>query len=180
MPELGTLNELAKKQKMNYDAQDDSNANDAEISFHSAPCMTWIYTDHVNKSDIVCVAVPIISGSQDINFGLSVDGMNLIISYTWPKPMFSPELLFSKKPNMPITHPKVHAFASRVLDCEFSEVSKPKGSMVVPLPIKVQRENGTWTKEGFKIEESNIILLEFKAYQKKLIIDDADTSITFV
>lgn len=178
---MGAVNDPAKKQK-NCDATDDScvEVNDAVISYNSAPCMTWIYTDHQNKSDIVCVAVPVISGSQDINFGFSIDGMNLIISYTWPAPMYSPALMFSKKPNMSLTHPKIQAFASRVVECEFSEVSRPKGNMVVPLPIKVQREVGTWTKEGFKLDDCNIILLEFKAYQKKLIIEDADTSINFV
>lgn len=155
------------------------------------PYLTWVYTDHVQKCDIVCVAISVISGCTDVNFGLSEDGTTVFVNYTWPCALFSPSLLYKAKLNnnvMTLDHPEIHSFASRLIELEWSVKSKPKGIMQIPLPVKVQRDIGTWSKEGIKCDtvtkegvkcDSNMILLKFRAFQKKLVIEDADTSITF-
>lgn len=185
IPELGS--KIGAKTTWSVDT--DSDADNAEhkdhsdIQYKNAPSITWVYTDHERKCDIVNVAVPVISGSQNVDFGLSEDGWKLFVTYTWPAPMYTPAVLFAKKiqaNTMTLAHPKIHAFASRLLECGYSEKSTPSGSMVIFLPIKVQRENETWTKEGIKCGDTNVVLLEFKAFQKKIFIEDADTSITFV
>lgn len=185
IPQLGFTPE--SKKALGFEADSDSDYTGdkdySDIQYKDAPSMVWVYTDHERKCDIVNVAVPVIAGSQKVNFGLSEDGLKLFVTYVWPAPMYSPAVLFANKlanRTLTLSHPKIHSFATRLLECGFSEKSTPTGTIVIRLPMKVQRENDTWTKEGIKCDESNIVLLEFKAYQKKLFIEDADTSITFV
>lgn len=114
-----------------YGTMEKSNASsdvsaDPSIDFRGAPFITWIYTDHRTKCDFVCVALPIISGSRDINFDLSEDGMKLYINYVWPSMLFNPLKLFKDALddfNNPITldDPKIHAFSSRLLELELTE-----------------------------------------------------------
>lgn len=160
--------------KLKTDPEQLNTSKNATVTYSNAPCVTWVYTDHERKYDFVCVVVPVIGGSQDVYFNLSEDGMKLVINYTWPLAVLSPTLF-----DLPVDHPKVHAFRSRLLDCEYSQRSAPTGKMVVDLPIKVQRELGTWTKQGKIIDGASVILLEFRGYQREFFIKQADTSITF-
>lgn len=146
IPELGALaasrsNESNKKRKFDLPVDlSEEGSDDDGITFNNPPCMTWIHTDHDEKVDIVNVAVPVISGSENVDFGLSEDGMQLIIEYNWPKAMYVPALLFCKKVDtMPMTHPKVHALSSELMTRGYMQKSKPAGNIVVPLPVKVQR-----------------------------------------
>lgn len=175
-------NESNKKRKIGdgTDGLGQCGKDDCSITFNNPPHLTWSYTDHEEKVDIVCVAVPAISGSQNVDFGLSEDGMQLIIKYTWPISMYTPDLLFGKRAaTMPMTHPQIHSLSSHLIKQGFSSKSRPHGSIVMDLPVKVQREVGTWSYEGVIINGADIVLCEFKAFQKKLIIDDADTSVVF-
>lgn len=54
-----------------------------------------------------------------------------------------------------------------------------KGSVVISLPVRVQRELGSFKKYGVKSDDTKVVMIEFKAFQKKLVVDDANTSITF-
>lgn len=157
---------------------------DSFIEFQNAPFITWTYTDHIRKCDFVCVALPITSGSRDIKFTLSEDGMKLFVNYIWPSTLCKPFELFKdaledEEDPMPPDHLKFHAFKSRLLELELSEKSQPRSSVVISLPVKVQRELGTYKWDAIKRGENKIVMIELKAYQKKKIIDDADTGITF-
>ncbi|KAJ6634598.1 hypothetical protein Bhyg_13173 [Pseudolycoriella hygida] len=123
-----------------------------------------------------------LSGSRNIIFNLSDDGMKLSINYVWPSALTSPNKLFSQQVadrTLILTHPKIHALTSRLLECQRTSRSLPQANIVVDLPMKVLREIGTWTKSGVKVDETRIALLEFQAYQKNQVINDTDTSITF-
>lgn len=66
------------------------------------------------------------------------------------------------------------------LICNITEKSKPKGEIIVKLPAKAQREIDSWKKKAVKRDDgSKIILLELKAYQDDIIIQDADNHISF-
>lgn len=109
--------------------------------------------------------------------------MKLIIGYTWPRLLYNPlelfkDVLHDGKP-IPLDHPKIHAYTSRLLECGISEMVKPKGSIVISLPTKVQSDLETWKKCELKNGKTTIVMIEFKAFQKKQSIDDADTSATF-
>lgn len=146
-----------------------------------------MYADHIQKCNFVFVALPIISGANDINFVLSEDGMKVAINYTWPTAIFRAQELFSDEINHPnpkcrisVDHPKIHALTTHLLDFQITENTNPKGTISVLLPIRVQREVGSWTKKAVKKSDgTRIVLLEFKAYQESLIIKDADTTINF-
>lgn len=156
---------------------------DNGIHFKNAPYLTWTYTDHFKNIDFVCVAVCMMSGSRDISFILSEDGTKLIITYVWPTALCSAEELFDEKLKgnnaISVDHPKIHAFTSRLLECELTKNSLPQATITIDLPTKVLRENGTWSKSGVKCGDSRIALLEFQAFQKNVVIENADTSITF-
>ncbi len=69
---------------------------------------------------------------------------------------------------------------SHMLACGITENSKPRERVMIRLPVQIQRENGTWVKKAVKKPDgTRIALLEFKAYQECLIINDADTKINF-
>lgn len=153
------------------------------IRFRNAPFFTWVYFDHEKSMDFVCVAIVALSGIANINFEISEDGMRVSFHYTWPTAIYRAAELFEKaineKGKLSIQHPKVHAFVANALENGVSSHSIPKGEIIVDLPQKVQRIPSSWKKEAMTVNGTQIILLEFSAYQKSLIIDDADTSITF-
>jgi hypothetical protein len=186
IPELGNTNTSNNSQGTGSEVDSDAvckedNGCNESMEFLNGPFITWSYTNHKEQTDIVCVAVAVFSGSEDIHFNLSEDGMNVLITYTWPEPLYTPSFLYKKKIDtgvMATDHPEIHSFANRIAECELSAKAKPKGHMSIRLPVRVQRQVGSWSKEGLKCKESNIILLKFSAYQKKRVIQDADTSIS--
>lgn len=153
------------------------------IDFENAPYCVWKYIDHLEKVEHVCVVIPVMSGSRDVSFSLSEDGLKLEVNYLWPKAIYDPKLLFENAvingKKIPMDHPKIHAFTSHLLELGITEKSNPKGKIIIDLPTQVQREVGTWSKSGLTINETKIVVLEFKAFTKTRIIDDADTTIRF-
>lgn len=88
---------MSKESQKAFDFKDDSDLDykeNADIRFNNPPFMTGVYSDHERNTDIVCVAVLVISGSEDINFVSSEDVMKLSVTYFWPEAMYSPALLF--------------------------------------------------------------------------------------
>lgn len=181
--ELGPIG-IASTSQSRPSASSSSSKVDGGIQFTNAPYLTWIYTDHVKRFDFVCVAVTMISGSRDITFTLSDDGMKLYINFVWPMAMYSAEELFKEYlvgPNaIQMDHPKVHSYSSRLVECGLMKNSRPSGTIAIQLPMKVMREVGSFSiKTVQSVDETRIAMLEFQAYQKKQYIDDANTSITF-
>ncbi|KAJ6642719.1 Chitin biosynthesis protein CHS5 [Pseudolycoriella hygida] len=144
-------------------------AND--IQFNNAPYVVWVYTDHTRHCDMVCVAVPIISGARDVDFHLSQDNITLNVTYVWPYALLSPAELFRKKltPGVggwTMSHPKIHAFLTRLDEMQLSIKSQPPASIVIKLPMKVQRETNTYSFGGVKTSDGSVVMLEFQAFQK--------------
>lgn len=54
-----------------------------------------------------------------------------------------------------MSHPKVYAYQNRLAECDLSEKSRPEASLVITL--KVQRELGTFKKEGVSCGHAPII-----------------------
>lgn len=173
IPELGGFNE-SKKQKLNDDDDIPDDTEDA-ITFKNPPVMTWVHYDNEEKVDIVNMALPVISGSENVDFNLSEDGSKLIVNYTWPTLITVPRVLFCRKvQNMPLSHLRINGMSAKLVKREISEKSKPTGSIIVRLPMKVQREVYF---EGMQMNNTDAILINFKAFQKKTVIDDANTKV---
>jgi hypothetical protein len=153
------------------------------VEFRNPPYWTWVYTDHLKKMEFVCVAVLTTCGSENNKFIISEDGMQITMRYTWPSAMYKAAELFAQardgKEKLSLYHPKVHAFMSHLLDSGVTEKSSPIAEMIIDLPKKIQRTTTSWKKEAVISNETNIILLEFTAYQKELFIEEADTTINF-
>lgn len=151
--------------------------------YRNAPCWTWTYTDHEKKKDFVCVAIPSVCGKK-AKFEISEDGMHIKINYAWPNAMFKPERVFGESTTengmkISMGHPKIHAFVSHLLESGVTEKSTLQADITINLPRQVQRENDSWRLEKVSVDDTKMILLEFSAYQKSLIIKDADTSLDF-
>lgn len=105
------------------------------------------------------------------------------MSYKWPSPMFKATELFAQakdgKEKLTLYHPKLHAFMSHMLDPGVTDKSSPMAEMIINLPKKVQRTTTSWKKEAITVDGTNIILLEFTAYQNELFIEEAATTIEF-
>lgn len=153
------------------------------ITYNQPPCWTWVYTDHEKKLDFVCVAIPALCGKNS-KFTISEDGMKITITYDWPEVMMKANELFSKSTanngrKLSMSHPKVHSFISHLHDSGVTENSKLSAEIAINFPKKVQRENSTWSAEKVVVSDTKMIILEFSAYQKSLIINDTDTSLDF-
>lgn len=152
------------------------------IKFFNAPFTTWMYSNHETKNDYVCIAVPIFSGSRNVNFTLSSDGMKVIIHYVWPAALYTPSLLFAqatKDGQLQQSDPKVLAFTSQMLRDGYTENSLPSGNITIELPCQVKREINSFKYEALTVDGTNIVLLEFTVYKKSLFVDDADTTLNF-
>lgn len=163
-----------------------SNSNEEPlqpITYNRPPCWTWVYTDHEKKKDYVCVAIPPACGKK-AKFTISEDGLQITIKYEWPEVMFKANDLFSKSNaangrKLTMSHPKVHSFVSHLNNSGVTENSTLEGEININLPKKILRENDSWTMEKVVVSGTQMILLEFSAFQKSLIINDADTSLDF-
>lgn len=154
-----------------------------KLEFENAPFSTWMYTDHIKKNDYVCVLLPVIYGATNLSFDLAEDGYSVTINYTWPKEFYNSTDLFKQSiadKEISAEHPKVHAFVSNWVTAGITENSQPKGKITINLPCKVKREIGSWVKKAMTVNNTNLIMLEFTAYQKALLVNDADTSLNFV
>lgn len=105
-------------------------------------------------------------------------------SHEWPEVMFKANELFSKSTvdkvnKITLPHPKIYSFMSHLNKSGVTEKSTLHSNITINLPQKVQRENGSWSMEKVLVSDTKMILLEFSAYQKTLIINDADTSLDF-
>lgn len=182
IPELGATSSVAENNVVDTAIDGEDIYKESNTEFLNPPSLSWVYTDLDLKCTFVNVVLPIISGSKDIHFHITEDGMQVIINYSWSPSIYIPKALFSNEINneIPATHPKIHSLSIQLLESGISEKSIPKGKIIVALPIKVQREVGSWTKKTeTKIDGTKIIFLEFKGYQEKQIIKDADTSLVF-
>lgn len=190
IPELGQVSDSTILVSKHHNVSDDISEIELDndpIQYVNAPYATWTYMDHGKKSNFVVVAIPIISGTTDINFSVSEDGLSVTMHFTWPAALFNASELFHdeihhKDPAQKISpdHPKVHALSSHLLGIGVTENSQPKGKIVVNLPTKVVRDIEGWTKRAVKKPDgTKIVLLEFKAFQDKSIIKHLDTSISF-
>lgn len=156
-----------------------------DTQFKNAPHVTWVYTDHIRKCEIVCVAISVISGARKVDFFLSEDNITLNVTYIWPSAIYSADELFRSQLKVDaaerwtMDHPKIHSFMSRLVDCGLTSRSLPEASIVIKLPVKVQREAHTYKKSGIKTADGSVVMLEFQAFQKQQVIEDEDTSIVF-
>lgn len=125
-----------------------------------------------------------VSGSEDITFVLSDDGMSLSVNYVWPAVMLKPRELFQNYilengRRVHMEHPMVYAFQNRLTECELSQKSKPEASLIIPLPLKVQSELKTYKSLALESADTEFAMLEFLAFQNKKILRDADNTIKF-
>lgn len=163
----------------------DSNESETArtITHDNSPCWTWVYTDHGKQKDFVCVAIPAVCG-KNAKFSIAENGMEIMVTYDWPEVLFRSDELFSKSKTsdgkkLPMSHQKVHSFVSHLNDSGVTQKSSLKSTITINLPERVQRENDSWTMEKVVVSDTKIIILEFSAFQKSLIIEDADTSLDF-
>lgn len=178
IPELTGLAPSSKRRKC--DDEDDQDDLESDITFTNPPFLIWTHYDHQEKVDIVSVVLPVISGSENVDFVLSEDGMKLIVKYTWPALVVVPRVLFSRRGNMPMSHPRINSMAAELVKRGISERNKPVGNITVRLPVKVQREIGTWGYEGMRMNNTDAILFNFKAFQAKAVVEGAATSVDFL
>lgn len=105
----------------------------------NSPYVTWQYTDHELKTDYVCVAINIFTGSKSISFDITDDGLKIIAKFQWPTEMFDPtKMIAAELEDHTISkqHPMLHALSSHLIQSGITENSKPEGQWIVPLLVE--------------------------------------------
>lgn len=181
IPELGESSNVSTEKRVRSNAiiEIDEDLNFKSMSY---PYRCWSFTDHEQQCDLIFVCVPLVSGCRDVDFSISEDGLKVKINYGWPTAVFNPKELFSDdiKRNVNTDHPKIHYLSSNLLADGITTKSNPTGHFIVNLPMRVQREGGTWKKTAIKKEDgTRIALIELKGFQPEKIIEDEDTSFRF-
>ncbi|XP_037035454.1 uncharacterized protein LOC119073800 [Bradysia coprophila] len=146
----------------------------------NSPVNTWMYTDVVRKLDFVCVLVPMLTGTTNVDFTLPLDGLSLDIEFTWPRPVFDASVLFReqiKKKTLNMSDPEVHAFCMQQSKNNITAKNLPTSRISVKLPCKVMREPSTWKKTTSTIDGLRMVYMKFTAMQKEMFIEEADTSL---
>lgn len=109
--------------------------------------------------------------------------MQLTINYEWPVVKMKASDLFSKTNangrKITTSNPKVHSFISHLHNSGVTEKSMICSEVIVTLPQKIQSEEDSWNMEKVIVSDTKMIILEFSAFQKSLLINDADISLDF-
>lgn len=156
--------------------------DDSVVDIMNPPYKAWMYRDHDLNYDFVCVAVTIFYGSKEATFDLTEDGLKVIVKFSWPKALHNPAEMFNdaiKSKTLSKHHPMLHAMASSDLDSDITPNSTPEGQWVIPLPCKVRREVSSYSMEKIKSETARFMFLKFTAYQKDVIIEQANRTLSF-
>lgn len=182
IPELG--GEIAPQSDSNQQSTNEVvNHGNASVEFVNPPAAVWEWMDHGRKSKFVTVAMPIFGGSNNIDFEVAKDGKSIAINFSWPSVIFRPKALFEddiKNNIINENHPQIHALTSQLLSKGITDHSRPKGNILIDLPIQVQRDDSTWTFRAIKKEDgSRIALIELKGYPEDAHLQDANRTLSF-
>lgn len=152
------------------------------VEIVNPPYTSWTYTDHNNKTDYVCVAINIFSGSEEITFNINDDGLSITAQFTWPNALIDPAIMFEEKLKSNATsmhHPMIHAMTTKLLQTGITEGKLPRGEWKIPLPIKVRREVTSYSMSKIVRGSAKILFLRFTAYQNDVIIENANRTMRF-
>lgn len=183
IPELGQINKVTLESSVESRKRPIS-AEVNNLNFKNAPYIVWVYFDHEKQNEIVCIAIPIISGARDVDFVLSDDNITLNIAYVWPSALFSTEELFRKQLDpedggWTMDHPKIYSFRTRLHELSLNKSSVPPASISIKLPMKVQRESKAYSCSGLKTKDGNVVMLEFETFEKTHVVADCKPKIKF-
>ena len=85
-----------------------------------------------------------------------------------------------KKKSLELYHPKVVALQAELEKFREKVDEAPKGVIEISIPITVQTDTATWTKDGIKRDDGSLVLMvELQAYQKTYTVKQTDTSVVF-
>ena len=147
------------------------------------PVLATTYDDPVTQGQKVVIAVAIPGAAKDICVNLSVDGYYCVVEYDWPEPMRDPVKLFKHwidAKEIVEYHPKIIALNQELKNCRASVNESPRASIKVRLPVRVQTDSNTFTRNGIVEDASIIVIAEFKAIHSKYEIKKEDMVVDFV
>lgn len=149
-----------------------SSSSASKTVFRNYPLMCETYTDPDNQKNMVLVAISLPGGADNVKFVVSNDGTSVIVTYDWPKTMYTMDDLFVKQiadEGIPVYHPKILAIENGLRKCRQRIDAVPEATINVKLPIKVQTAGaGPITKSGIERDDgTKIVMVELVGeYQK--------------
>lgn len=175
IPELGSaLQQSAKRPH--------TESTESSVEIFNPPHTTWVYTDYQLKTDFVCVAINIFSGTKAISFDISEDGLQVIVKFAWATAMYHCAEMFAdelKDGNTTTDHPMIHALSTHLVKIGMSEDAEPEGHWTVSLPCKVRREVTSYKMSKISSGTTRIFFIRFTAYQSDVIIEQAKRKMSF-
>ncbi|SPQ99123.1 unnamed protein product (mitochondrion) [Plasmodiophora brassicae] len=151
------------------------------VEFKNPPVFATVYTDPDTNNDRVLVVAVMHSGASDFNFKLSDDASTAIIAYTWPEPAYNVQLLFKKElasKTLEAYHPKLVAIKRELEQFRDTIQDPATGAVHVKLPIPVQTEVATWSKQATaRSDGTTLILWELKSFERAYTVTREATTV---
>ena len=124
-----------------------------------------VYKDGESLNEMLFIVVTLPSGVQDVVFALLGTGpeTNLVeIGYTWPGVVYSVDALFASalaKKTLTHTSPKIVALKAELENHRDHINSKPRGSILLTLPISVKTDPDSIIYKLAKGKNGEIVLM---------------------
>lgn len=150
------------------------------IVHENYPVVTEKYFSADNLFERVVVMVSLPGGASNVQIDLNDDGSCMLVKYVWPNASYAMDNLYQKKlqnKSISLQDPQVLAIERGLSKIRSTVDSAPASKIVINLPIKVQTEPSTWTKNGImRTDGTQLIMADFKghckSYNKK--VNDAN------
>lgn len=141
----------------------------------------YISAENLIERVVVFISLP--GGASNVHVELNEEGTSCVVTHTWPEASFNMANMFRKKlkdKTITLNDPKILAIERGLSKVRKSIDAAPVSRTIIPLPMKVQTDPSSWTKNGVERRDgTQIILADFKGhcttYNKKI----KDSSVTF-
>jgi hypothetical protein len=152
------------------------------VTFQNPPIIKWSYYDHDDQVTKLFVAVDNPAGSENPCFDFNENGDTIFIDSSWTSVLFTPDELFQDElysQQTTIYHPKIQSLKTVLKLNKITKKSCPKQRIKIPLGMKVVKEKGNWKIKPVMMNNSKVMLLEFKGFQENEVLEEADKTCSF-
>lgn len=137
-------------------------------------------SNDIGTVDLV-LALPGGTDAESVEFALSADGTDAVISFSWPQCMYVIEELYEAeiRKNFRVDS-TIQTLRNELKDRRAKVSEAPRTKITIALPIPVQTDYDTWVKTGIRGRDGALVVkAKFKAYQKAYSVVEETRKVKF-